>query len=124
MQGLYGGRGPHAVPLAGLVESDGEYIGGMGYSRTHGSGGHDLQPLGSDKLWCSVMRQREQARATVGASDDDIFGQTIQPALNHIEYIPIAHSCGCAKETSQLGTGELWCCRNAEICAPKSPDPI
>ena len=34
MQGLYGGRGPHAFPLAGLSESDGEYTGGMGYHRT------------------------------------------------------------------------------------------
>ena len=44
-------------------------------------------------------------RATVGAPDDDIFGQTIQSALENIEYTPIAHSC--AKETSQLGTGDL-----------------
>ena len=45
-------------------------------------------------------------RATVRASDDDIFGTTIQPALDHIDFIPVAHSC--AKETSQLGTGGLW----------------
>jgi hypothetical protein len=51
------------------------------------------------------------------------FGQTqtVQPALNHIEYTPVAHSC--AKETSQLGTGELWCNRNAEICVFTGPDP-
>ena len=61
-------------------------------------------------------------RATVGAPDDDLFGQTIQPALNHIEYRSVAHSC--AKETSQLGTGELWCNRNAEICALTHPDPV
>ena len=60
--------------------------------------------------------------ATVGASHDDIFGQTIQPALNHIGYTPVAHSC--AKETSQLGTGELWCNRKAEICAFTGPDPL
>ena len=39
-------------------------------------------------------------RATVGAPDDDRFGQTIQPALDHIAYTPVAHSC--AKETSQV----------------------
>ena len=61
-------------------------------------------------------------RATVGAPDDDIFGQTIQSALDHIEYTPVAHSC--AKETSQLGTGELWCNRKAEICAFTGPDPL
>ena len=58
---------------------------------------------------------RRCPRASVGASNDDIFGQTIPPALNHIEHTPVAHSC--AKETSQLGTGELWCNRNAEMCA-------
>ena len=61
-------------------------------------------------------------RATVGAPDDDIFGQTIQSALDHIEYTPVAYSC--AKETSQLGTGELWCNRKAEICAFTGPDPL
>ena len=45
-------------------------------------------------------------RATVGAPDDDRFGQTIQPAHDHIEYTPLAHSC--AKETSQVFTGGLW----------------
>ena len=60
-------------------------------------------------------------RATVGAPDDYIFGQTIQSALDHIEYTPVAHSC--AKETSQLGTGELWCNRKAEICAFTGPEP-
>ncbi len=47
-------------------------------------------------------------RATVGAPDDDLFGQTIQPALDYIEYTTVAHSC--AKETVQLctGDGELW----------------
>ena len=54
---------------------------------------------------------RRHPRATVGASDQDLFGKTIQPALNHIEYTPVAHSC--AKETSQLGTGEQQCSRNA-----------
>ena len=29
-------------------------------------------------------------RATVGAPDDDIFGQTIQPALDHIDKTPVA----------------------------------
>ena len=51
---------------------------------------------------------RRCPRATVGGRstpDDDLFGQTIQPALNHIQYTPVAHSC--AKETSQLGAGEL-----------------
>ena len=43
-------------------------------------------------------------RATVGASDDDIFGQTIQSAFNHITFIPVAHSC--AKETLQLGCAQ------------------
>ena len=61
-------------------------------------------------------------RATVGASDDDIFGQTIQSAFNHITFIPVAHSC--AKETSQLGTEELWCNRDAEICAFTGPNPL
>ena len=61
-------------------------------------------------------------RAPVGAPDDDLFGQTIQPALNHIQYTPVAHSC--AKETSQLGAGELDCSRNAEIYALKSPNPL
>ena len=61
-------------------------------------------------------------RATVGAPDDDLFGQTIQPALNHIEHTSVAHSC--AKDTSQLGTGELWCRHNAEICALTNPDPL
>ena len=65
MQGLYGGRGPHAFPLAGLFESDGEYTGDMGYHRTHGSGIGDLQPLGSDAIWCSVMRQKEQNRTEI-----------------------------------------------------------
>ena len=51
--------------------------------------------------------------ATVGAPDEHLFGQTIQLALNHIENTPVAHSC--AKETSQLDTGELWCNRYAEI---------
>ena len=51
-----------------------------------------------------------------------IFGQTIQPARSHIEYTLVAHSC--AKETSQLGTEELWCSRNAEICAPKRPPQL
>ena len=41
--------------------------------------------------------------------------------LNRIAYTPVAHSC--AKETSQLGTGELWCNRNAEICVFTGPDP-
>ena len=63
---------------------------------------------------------RRCPRAPVGAPDDDIFGQTIQPALDHIDYTPAAHSC--AKETSQLGTGELWCNRKAEICAFTGPD--
>ena len=45
-------------------------------------------------------------RATVGAPDDDLIDQTIQPALDHIEYTPVAHSC--AKETAQLATGEQW----------------
>ena len=30
-------------------------------------------------------------RGTVGAPDDDLFGQTIQPALGHTEYTPVAH---------------------------------
>ena len=65
---------------------------------------------------------RRCPRAIVGPPDDDIFGQTIQPALYHIEYILAAHSC--AKETSQLSAGELWCSCNAEIYAPKSPHPV
>ena len=44
-------------------------------------------------------------RATVGAPDDDLFGQTIQLALDHIEYTPVAHFC--AKETPQVCTGGL-----------------
>ena len=60
--------------------------------------------------------------AIVGPPDDDIFGQTIQPALYHIECMLPAHPC--AKETSQLSAGELWCSRNAEIYAPKSPHPV
>ena len=44
------------------------------------------------------------AQVPIGAPDDDIiFGQTIQPALNHIEYTPVARSC--AKETSQESFG-------------------
>ena len=39
-------------------------------------------------------------RATVGAPDDDLFGQTMHPALDHIEYTPVAHFC--AKEMSQV----------------------
>ena len=31
-------------------------------------------------------------RATVRAPDDDLFGQAMQPALDHIEYTPVAHS--------------------------------
>ena len=65
---------------------------------------------------------RRCPRATVGAPDDDLFGKPIQPALNHIGYIPVAHSC--AKETSQLRTGGQWCSRNAEICALIRPDPL
>ena len=43
-------------------------------------------------------------RATVGAPDDDIFGQTIQqPALDHIDNTPVAHSC--AKETPDAQEG-------------------
>ena len=54
---------------------------------------------------------RRCPRATVGAPDNDIFGQTIQSALDHIEFTPVAHSC--AKETSQhtataVCTGGLW----------------
>ena len=45
-------------------------------------------------------------RATVGAPDDHIFGQTIQLALDHIDSTPVAHSC--AKETPQICTGGLW----------------
>ena len=42
-----------------------------------------------------------------GAPDDDIFAQTIQPALDHIDKTPVAHSC--AKETPQMVcTGGLW----------------
>ena len=41
-------------------------------------------------------------RGTIGAPDDDLFGQTIQPALGHTEYTPVAHFC--AKETSQVCT--------------------
>ena len=65
---------------------------------------------------------RRCPRAPVGAPDDNLFGQTIQPALNHIQYTPIAHSC--AKETSQLATGELWCRHNAEICALTGLNPL
>ena len=52
-----------------------------------------------------------RAPVELEAPDDDLLGQAIQPALNHIEYTPVAHSC--AKETSQLGKGEQWCSRNA-----------
>ena len=44
-------------------------------------------------------------RATVGAPDDDIFGQTIQPALDHIDNTPVAHSCAKETETLQVCTG-------------------
>ena len=61
-------------------------------------------------------------RAPVEAPDDDLLGQAIQPALNHIEYTPVAHSC--AKETSQLGKGEQWCSRNARnLCTIKGLSP-
>ena len=49
---------------------------------------------------------RRCPRATVGAPDDDLLDQTIQPALNHIKFTPVAHSW--PEETSQLGTGGLW----------------
>ena len=65
---------------------------------------------------------RRCPRAPVGAPDDDIFGQTIQPALDLIEYTPEAHSC--AKETSQLGAGGQWWSCNVEICALTGPDPL
>ena len=64
---------------------------------------------------------RRCPRATVRAPDEDNFGQNIQPAFDYIEYTPVAHSC--AKEISQLDTGELWCNRYAEICALTGPDP-
>ena len=55
----------------------------------------------------TMRRFRRCPRATVGAPDDDLFGQTIQPALGYIEYTSAAHSH--AKETSQLGhEGAQW----------------
>ena len=57
-------------------------------------------------LFAARPRQPSR-RAAVGARDDDLFGQTIQPALDHIEYTSAAHSC--AKDTSQLGhEGAQW----------------
>ena len=63
-------------------------------------------------------------RATVEAPDDDLFGQTIPPALDHIQYILVAHSC--AKETSQvctatgeslaLGEATTWPQRRGNMC--------
>ena len=53
-----------------------------------------------------AMLEARCLRATVGAPDDDLFGQTIQPALDHIAYTLVTHSY--AKETSQACTGGLW----------------
>ena len=69
------------------------------------------------------MRSSDGARepAPVRAPDDAIFGQTIQPVLNHIEFTPASHSC--AKRTSKLGAGGQ-CTRGqfspeAEVKRPK-----
>ena len=66
---------------------------------------YDASGSGSGSAFC-VLDGARDARATVGAPDDDIFGQTIQPALDHIDNTPVAHSC--AKETPQVCTGGLW----------------
>ena len=63
----------------------------------------------------SFVRSLTPSTATVSTprerpsehSDDDLFGQTIQSALDYIEYTSVAHSC--AKEASQLGhEGAQW----------------
>ena len=66
--------------------------------------------------------RRRCVGSTVRAPDEDFFGNIIQPALDHIEFVPPAHSS--VKETSQVSNGGDRWSRIVEMCATFRSNPL